>query len=113
LKHYGMTRNEARGVPMLCSGAFGYSLLHPLGKKLHEAFVNAPPHALQGRWHNKSGRVSKDKRVLGHRHDQSVLSIIAHQLGLEASPTPEFVAPAGQEDERTTIVHDMHGVRGW
>ncbi|HET7051853.1 MAG TPA: hypothetical protein VFI54_26520 [Solirubrobacteraceae bacterium] len=113
LKCYGLTRNEARGIPMLCSGAFGYSLGHPLGKKLHEAFVAAPPHALRGRWHNKSGHVSKDKRVKGHRHDQSVLSIIAHQLGLEATPTPEFVAPAGQEDERTTIVHDMHGVRGW
>lgn len=113
LKHYGMTRAEARGVPMLCSGAFGYSLAHPMGRKLHDAFVTAPAVALLGRWHNKSAKVSKDRRVKGHRHDQSVLSILAHKLGLAATPTPEFVAPAGQEDERTFIIHDMHGSRGW
>jgi len=113
LKHYKLSRQEALQVPMLCSGAFGYSTKHPLGKKLHDAFIFAPAAALKGRWHNQSGAVSKDKRVLGHRHDQSVLSIIAHKLGLEATPTPEFVAPAGQEDARTFIVHDMHGTKGW
>lgn len=35
---------------------------------------------------NKSGRISTDPEVLGHRHDQTVLSILAHQLGMRLSP---------------------------
>jgi hypothetical protein len=31
---------------------------------------------------NKDGRVSKDPRVGGHRHDQTAAGIIAHQLGM-------------------------------
>ena len=113
LAHYGMLRGEARTVPMLCSGVFGYSLDHPLGRRLHEEFVTAPASTIRGAWHNRNSVVSRDRRVQGHRHDQSVLSILAHRLGLELSLTPEVVAPAGQEDERTVIVHDFEGRLGW
>ena len=39
------------------------------------------------------GHVSDDPRCSGHRHDQTVLSILAHQLGLtNFVPWPRFVA---------------------
>lgn len=107
LRCYGMSRAEARGVEMLCSAVFGYSLDHPLGKQLHDQFVSAPADAFKGSRWNRRGTVSFDKGVLGHRHDQSILSILAHRLGLKLSPTPDPVAFSGHEDERTVFIHDV------
>ena len=36
----------------------------------------------KGAWTNKNFEVSKDKRVLGHRHDQTAASVIAWKLGM-------------------------------
>jgi len=54
------------------------------------------------------GFVSHDKRVKGHRHDQSVLSILAHRLGLiNLTERPKFTAYLGSESEETVLVN--HG----
>ncbi len=51
-------------------------------------------HAADKRHHYKNvGHVSNDPRCSGHRHDQTVLSILAHQLGMtDWVPWPKFVA---------------------
>lgn len=51
-------------------------------------------HAADKRHHYKNvGHVSLDPRCSGHRHDQTVLSILAHKLGLtKFVPWPKFVA---------------------
>jgi hypothetical protein len=36
-----------------------------------------------GDWNNERGQCSPDRRCLGHRHDQVIGSIIAHQMGME------------------------------
>jgi len=51
------------------------------------------------------GWVSQEKRVKGHRHDQSVLSILAHQMGLlDWCNRPLFTTYKGHEDETTVFV---------
>jgi hypothetical protein len=105
LSHYRIGRESAFDMEMLCSGVFGYSLKHPVGRQLHEAFIEAPAVALQGTGHNIDHGVSTDRRVLGHRHDQSVLSILAHRMGLALSPTPTPVAFTGHVSTTTTFVH--------
>ncbi len=113
LAHYKVSRGDARDMPSVCSAVFGYSLEHPIGAQLHEQFVAAPPVAMRGDKHNRNGIVSNDRRVQGHRHDQSVLGILAHKLALELSPTPDPVAPHGQEGERTVFACDPDGKMGW
>jgi hypothetical protein len=39
--------------------------------------------AYEGDWNNNNGQVSTDPRVKGHRHDQSVASIIASKMGIK------------------------------
>lgn len=39
-----------------------------------------------GGWDNKNGEVSKDERVLGHRHDQTAASVIAYKLNMKLMP---------------------------
>lgn len=63
------------------------------------------PHHAPGLGHN-DGFVSVDPRVRGHRHDQSVLSILAHQHGLtDFVARPRFTAYAGSETEETVLVN--------
>lgn len=55
-----------------------------------------------------AGFVSSDPRVKGHRHDQTVLSILAHQLFMENLVNrPKFTAYLGSETDETVLVN--HG----
>jgi hypothetical protein len=52
------------------------------------------------------GHVSDDPRVLGHRHDQTAASVLAHRLKWKMTPRPIFVDYfADPQDERTLIVN--------
>ncbi len=56
------------------------------------------------------GFVSADNRVKGHRHDQSVLSILAARIGFcDLVNRPLFTAYAGSEDETTVLVNQGMG----
>ena len=73
-------------------------------------------HAADKEHHYKNvGHVSMDPRCSGHRHDQTVLSLLAHELGLtEWVPWPKFVAyqagystvpgQSGMPNEETCLV---------
>lgn len=55
------------------------------------------------------GFCSKYPKVKGHRHDQSTLSILAHQCGMDKLiARPQFTAYLGQETEETVLVN--HGM---
>ena len=46
-----------------------------------------------GAWNNRNHVVSSDPRCRGHRHDQVVGSLLAHQMGYELDPGDEpFIA---------------------
>src|SRR5208337_3530097 len=64
----------------------GLNLEHPrsvefLKRLNHYAWLN--PSAFLGDWRNDHQQVSHDPRCLGHRHDQSVGSIITCHLGMD------------------------------
>lgn len=52
------------------------------------------------------GHVSHHPKVRGHRHDQSVLSLLVHRLGLDhqAVARPKFTAYAGSETHESVLV---------
>lgn len=54
------------------------------------------------------GWCSDDPRVRGHRHDQTVLSVLAHRLisPLELTARPMFTTYAGHERDVTVLVDD-------
>jgi hypothetical protein len=85
LQGFNLNRDLTMDIPMLVGGCFGLNLttfaaqefLHRWLEKSKDGF------SFPGAWDNKQQQVSKDPRCLGHRHDQSVASIIAHALGME------------------------------
>lgn len=108
LAYFGVGRVEAFSVPMFPSSAFGLSLAHPIGREVYQRFIAVPYTALNGSWYrnDREAPPSPNPRVLGHRHDQSALSLIAYQLGLAVPWSPTPFAHANRADATTIFVHD-------
>jgi hypothetical protein len=101
LARLGLSRDEAMTIPEVNASALGLDLRHPLAQAFLERWHEEARHGLAFRgveesvrtdadykavkW-NKAHRVSRDARVRGHRHDQSVAGILAHRLGMMLAP---------------------------
>ena len=84
LAHWGMTREEAFESKMLMACVMGFDTEHQDTKVFLQRYIHAATDGVSypGDWHNNNLQVSNDMRVKGHRHDQSVASIIAKQMRL-------------------------------
>lgn len=79
LAHYGMSRRKAANRKMIMSCCFGLNLKDREAMDflyaLHfPSILNWP--VLKGDWNNDNLQVSTDPECKGHRHDQSIASII-------------------------------------
>ncbi len=83
----GVTRDEAEKMPMYMALCFGLDLRKDRSRifleRLSHYALNTD--ALRGSWENGRQTESRDPRCQGHRHDQSVGSILAAQMGMELS----------------------------
>lgn len=84
LDHFKIDRETAIGMREMMGCCFGLNLK---SQKCKQFLDQCLEHALdgicfKGDWNNNLGQVSKDCRVLGHRHDQTVMSILAHNLNM-------------------------------
>lgn len=81
LNKFGMTRQEAFNSKMLMACVMGFNLHHPETKEFLRQYIEAATDGVSypGAWSNFNLEVSNDMRVKGHRHDQSVASIIVAQ----------------------------------
>lgn len=86
LAHFNMHRNEAELARMVMACAMGFNFNTDIGTRSFDAYLGyAHTNAYQGSWSN-------------HRHDQSVISCIAHKKGIELlHPNNTFIAYEGNE----------------
>ena len=84
LEYFGLTRDEALGMPMYGNaGLLGLDLNKELPKIFLERWHKASQDGIfKGAWNNNAITESDDIRCLGHRHDMSVGSIIANLLDM-------------------------------
>lgn len=82
LSAYNLTREEAFSVPHAMANVIGINFDSYIGNLIFEEYFNNQ-HLFKGAWKNENGEVSADKRVLGSRHDQTILSLIVHKYKLE------------------------------
>lgn len=97
LELMGMTREEAFESKMIMACVMG---LHKSKvKKFTDCYIKlADSQHYGGAWKNDNGQVSLDKRVKGHRHDQSVASILVKQMNLKIThPHSTFFAYQGHD----------------
>ena len=114
MKEFGLTREALWQIPELSSYCVGLDLRRGECKQLlaqwRSAAYNqrmiAGRHTAGGVGRNH-GFVSDDPAVKGHRHDQTVLSIIAYQFGMqELVKRPKLTAYAAMEwNEENHALH--------
>jgi len=81
LASFGYTRDQAKLQKQVRGGFYGLNLDHPTGRLILEELV-AHRDDFCGQWSNRHLTESADPRCLGHRHDQSILSLIAARHSL-------------------------------
>jgi hypothetical protein len=85
--HY--TRDEAEKTRHLFSGFFGINIKFPKFNEFYSMYENTLPY-LRGNHSNHMKTESSDRRCLGHRHDQSALSLIFNRLGMTSEEGEYF-----------------------
>jgi len=115
LRYFDLERDEVMGMADISSYCVGINK-HDLkalrfadawcqhsNRQTIPGFHTNQPH--KNRRSRNPGWVSQERRVKGHRHDQSVISILAHQMGLlDWCNRPLYTTYKGHEDETTVLV---------
>jgi hypothetical protein len=85
LQHFGMSRQEAFESKMLMACVMGFDTWDAKAKAFLDRYIEAASDGITypGSWTNENLQVSNDMRVKGHRHDQSVASILAKQMNMQ------------------------------
>lgn len=99
-----------REVPHVVATVFGLNLKHHVGNAIFSEYFSLAEgsRAFCGPWWNSNHPEYSDRPgampcgpcdVRGHRHDQTVLSILAWQTGIELTDPPAFAYRGGESDE--------------
>ncbi len=78
LEKFGIKRNDAWFIKQLMACVMGFNFSDPNVKGLFQEYKDCANELYPGAWDNDDLTESKDARVRGSRHDQSVMSCIAH-----------------------------------
>jgi len=105
LNHFGILREDAFHMPMFAGGLIGIDFNNPIAKTFFEEFYQQAKIgiAFRGEWSNGHRRVSIDKRVLGHRHDMVVGSILMKKYGLKMQENNSLFSYYAWYEQRKSI----------
>lgn len=82
LAAFNLTREEAFNVPHPMGFMIGINFQSSEGMSLYRDYFDHQ-HLFPGPWNNNDKSVSQDPRVLGTRHDQSILGLVIHRHKLK------------------------------
>ncbi len=82
LAGFGITREQAHDIHMISANIMGFDMESDLAKKFMARYRWAYEQGLFIGPHNKQPGDPERPPYMGHRHDQSSASLIAHELGL-------------------------------
>ena len=118
LDKMGVTRDQAMKIPGMASGCVGMDFRRPENVKLVNdwrdfAWLIPGAHTNDNeagrKWGTRNvGHVSDDPRCCGHRHDQTVLSLLAHNAGITPSDPLywDYLHVDGKYDKDTVLICD-------
>lgn len=88
LQHMSIDREEAFDMVLFSGGLIGLNFKNYTAMTFFEEFYKYAKTGLcfRGAWKNRENEVSNNKRVLGHRHDMSVGSILMNKMNLPIQP---------------------------
>lgn len=85
LKNWHMTRYAASNKKMIMACVYGVDTKNEQADKFLQLYISAASDGIsyQGDWFNNQLQISSDAACKGHRHDQSVASLIIANEGLK------------------------------
>lgn len=108
LQYFGITRDEAEAIQLFSAG---FTVLDFRKEKTVNFFKqwkkSCEDGMFSGNWTNIAKTESQDMRCLGHRHDMSCASIIAHKLDMPIFNTGylSYIGPGYGEPNKNSIFH--------
>lgn len=93
--------------PHVSASAFGVSTRHQVGRAILDQHCSwSKSGAICGPWKNEPVTPCGPPDVLGHRHDQTILSAIAGHMGLTLTNCPDVFAYWPHQTDDTVLVSD-------
>jgi hypothetical protein len=85
LEAFNMSRDDAMDVRMIWAGFQGINFTDPFAKLYFDIYHKYGKDGMlfRGAWNNQGQTESADRRCEGHRHDQSVASLIVDKLNIK------------------------------
>jgi len=110
LANLGIDREVAFGIPCLIAGCVGFDFTNQRARQLLSDWMQRANDgtSFQGAWVNDRQQVSSDLRVLGHRHDQSVLSGLVWQQKWPSHPFRTYIAYLNTMEMPETAVFNIN-----
>lgn len=101
----GISREVLRTIPIIIATAFGLDMRQRICQDFLAEWKRwALAGAFRGPWGNGYGEASSDPQVKGHRHDQTMASVVANYLGMGLTMPPKFIAEQGFPISDETIL---------
>jgi hypothetical protein len=92
LEIFGISRDAAMEIQLTYNIVVGIDLDLDLGREFLERWQELRDlGTFVGPWNNDAREASSDPRCLGHRHDQSAASWLAHDMGIPLAPMEPFL----------------------
>lgn len=101
-------RQINRKIPHVVATTFGVNVKHPVGKAILDEYIRlaTETNSFCGPWKNTPETPCGPPECLGHRHDQSALSVIAWRNQCALTNAPEIFAYRGGETDQTILIAD-------
>ena len=95
LKNLNVSRTEAMGIKELAATVMGLDFRSEIANRFFDKWFGYAQdgQTFVGDWTNERLQVSSDPRVKGHRHDQTVASILANQMNIKLLEHHTFFGP--------------------
>ena len=94
-----ISREESFNIKHCMSGLFGFDFTRDEPTNLFYKFLHDAEKTFPGEWKN-TGLTSKNPNVLGHRHDQTALSVYAHKANWNfTDPAINKIACYGKNED--------------
>lgn len=91
------TRDELFKFPMVAATFYALDLRHRIGNE-YLKYMKSKQQYFAGPYRNENNEASSHPDVLGHRHDQTFLSVFAHEYDLIIDKPPCFFDYATQRE---------------
>jgi hypothetical protein len=97
----GVSRQECSRIPQVMGGAIGINFDSRIGWEMFSMWRH---YAISGAFEGPHVGGSDYPKIIGHRHDQTAMSVVAHNLNLVLTVPPQLIVEDGEDPTEDTVM---------